>query len=114
MTSPSPLLYNTYYHIYNRGVNGENLFIRERNYDLFLRLYEKHLSPVTNLFTYCLLKNHFHLLLRVKAEDEIIETLTPKQRGQVVSFETTHPAHQVNISNQYPGKPVKPTCPLWG
>jgi len=23
----SPLLYNTYYHIYNRGVNGEDIFI---------------------------------------------------------------------------------------
>jgi len=108
MTSPSPLLHDTYYHIYNRGVNREDLFLEERNYDLFLRLYEKHLSLVTNLFAYCLLKNHFHLCLRVKAEDEIIETLTPKQRGQVVSFETNHPAHQVNISNQYPGKPVKP------
>ena len=27
MTSPSPLLYNTYYHIYHRGVNRENIFI---------------------------------------------------------------------------------------
>jgi len=64
MTSPSPLLHDTYYHIHNRGVNGEYLFVQERNYDLFLRLYERHLSPVTDLFAYCLLKNHFHLLLR--------------------------------------------------
>ena len=26
MTSPSPLLYDTYYHIYNRGNNRENIF----------------------------------------------------------------------------------------
>ena len=32
MTSPSPLLYDTYYHIYNRGVNGEDIFVEERNY----------------------------------------------------------------------------------
>ena len=75
MTSPSPLLYDTYYHIYNRGVNGENLFVEERNYDLFLKLYEKHLAPVTDLFAYCLLKNHFHLSLRVKSEEEILKTL---------------------------------------
>jgi putative transposase len=73
MTSPSPLLYNTYYHIYNRGVNRENIFIEERNYDLFLKLYEKHLSPVTDLFAYCMLRNHFHLSVRVKSEEEIIE-----------------------------------------
>lgn len=74
MTSPSPLLYNTYYHIYNRGVNRENIFFEERNYDLFMRLYDKHLAPVTDLFAYCLLRNHFHLNLRVKSEEEILET----------------------------------------
>jgi putative transposase len=74
MTSPSPLLCDTYYHIYNRGVNGEDIFIEERNYDLFLRLYEKHLSPVTDLFGYCLLRNHFHLSVRIRSEDEILET----------------------------------------
>ena len=73
MTSPTPLLYDTYYHIYNRGVNGENIFFEERNYDLFLRLYEKHLLPVTDLFAYCMLRNHFHVNLRVKSEEEIIE-----------------------------------------
>lgn len=36
MTGPFPLLYDTYYHIYNRGVNGEDIFVEERNYDLFL------------------------------------------------------------------------------
>ena len=74
MTSPSPLLYDTYYHIYNRGVNGEDIFVEDRNYDLFLRLYEKHLSLVTDLFGYCLLKNHFHVSVRIKSEEEILQT----------------------------------------
>jgi putative transposase len=74
MTSPSPLLYDTYYHLYNRGVNGEDIFIEERNYDLFLKLFEKHLIPVVDLFGYCLLKNHFHVSVRIKSEDEILET----------------------------------------
>jgi len=74
MTSPSPLLFDTYYHIYNRGVNGENIFVEERNYDLFLKLYEKHLLPVTDLFAYCMLRNHFHVDIRVKSEEEILET----------------------------------------
>jgi len=75
MTSPTPLLYDTYYHIYNRGVNGENIFYEERNYDLFLNLYEKHLSPVTELFAYCMLRNHFHVSVRTKSENEILKTL---------------------------------------
>lgn len=73
MASPSPLLYDTYYHIYNRGVNGENIFIEERNYDLFLKLYEKHLEPITDLFAYCMLRNHFHISVRVKSQEEILE-----------------------------------------
>ena len=75
MTSPTPLLYDTYYHIYNRGVNGENIFYEERNYDLFLNLYEKHLLPVTELFAYCMLRNHFHVSVRTKSENEILKTL---------------------------------------
>jgi putative transposase len=74
MTSPSPLLNDTYYHIYNRGVNGEDIFVEERIYDLFLRLFERHLIPVANLFAYCLLKNHFHLSVKIKSEEEILET----------------------------------------
>jgi hypothetical protein len=73
MTSPSPLLYDTYYHIYNRGVNGGNIFIEERNYEHFLKLYEKHIAPVCDLFSYCMLRNHFHLSLRIKSEEEIIK-----------------------------------------
>src|SRR5829696_1972313 len=74
MTSPSSLLYDTYYHIYNRGVNGENIFVEERNYELFLKLYEKHLEPITDLFAYCMLRNHFHIAVRVRSEEEILET----------------------------------------
>jgi REP-associated tyrosine transposase len=75
MTSPSPLLYNTHYHIYNRGVNRQNIFIEERNFDLFLNLYEKHLSTAVDLFAYCLLRNHFHMSVRTKSEEEIKETI---------------------------------------
>jgi len=73
MTSPSPLLFDTYYHIYNRGVNRENIFFEERNYEYFLKLYEKHIEPVVDTFGYCLLRNHFHLVVRVRSEEEIID-----------------------------------------
>ena len=71
MTSPSPLLYDTYYHIYNRGVNRDNIFIEERNYEYFMQLYAKYIEPVAATYAYCLLKNHFHVLIRVKPEQEI-------------------------------------------
>ena len=76
MTSPPPLLYDTYYHIYNRGNNREDIFIQERNYEYFLDLYAKYIGPIAETFAYCLLKNHFHLLVWIKSELEMIETIT--------------------------------------
>lgn len=81
MPSPPPLAYDTYYHIYNRGNNRENLFKAERNYHHFLRLYGKHVGPVADTFAYCLLPNHFHLLVRIKTEEEI-ETEDQTRRPQ--------------------------------
>jgi putative transposase len=54
------------YHIYNRGNNREDLFREERNYRYFLKLFSRYVHPVVDTYAYCLLKNHFHLLIRVK------------------------------------------------
>lgn len=67
----APLQPETYYHIYNRGTNGENLFKEERNFAYFLQKYAKFVSPIVDTYAYCLLKNHFHLLVRTKSEQEI-------------------------------------------
>ena len=61
-----PLTEGNYFHIYNRGVNGENLFKEEKNYFYFLQQYKKYCSQVFETFAYALLKNHFHLLVFVK------------------------------------------------
>lgn len=66
MQTVTPLEPGQYYHIYNRGVNRTNLFIEERNYAYFLKLYAKHIAPVAETFAYCLLRNHFHLLVRIR------------------------------------------------
>jgi len=55
-----------YYHVYNRGNNYENLFKENRNYIFFLDLMKRHLLEVTEILCYCLLKNHFHLLIKTK------------------------------------------------
>jgi REP element-mobilizing transposase RayT len=55
-----------FYHIYNRGNNSQNLFFEDANYIHFLNLIEKYLVPVSEIYAYCLLKNHFHLLVRIR------------------------------------------------
>jgi hypothetical protein len=61
-----PLEPGKYYHIYNRGNNGDNIFIEERNYTYFMNLYAKYIDPVAETFAYCLLRNHFHVGVRIK------------------------------------------------
>lgn len=56
-------------------MNRENIFLEERNYEYFLKLYWKHIAPVADTLAYCLLHNHFPLAIRVKSEEEIQETL---------------------------------------
>ncbi len=71
MSKPLPLTQGCYYHIYNRGNNREDIFPEELNYSHFLRLYAKYVDPVADTFAYCLLRNHFHLLVRIKMQEGI-------------------------------------------
>jgi len=60
-----------YYHIYNRGTNGEVLFKTDDYYKEFLQLYAKYICPVADTLAYCLMSNHFHFLIRTKEELDI-------------------------------------------
>jgi len=60
MTHPAPLEFGRIYHIYNRGNNRENIFVQERNYAYFLKLWTKYIDPIDDTYSYCLLRNHFH------------------------------------------------------
>lgn len=70
---------NAYYHIYNRGNNKQTVFHDDQDYKVFLNLLKRHLSlkpsydrqgrkyphlkDSAGLLTYCLMPNHFHLLV---------------------------------------------------
>jgi len=71
MQNIEPLNYGNYYHIYNRGINSCNLFQEADNYEHFLGLFDKYISPVADTYAWVLLPNHFHLMVRVKEEEEI-------------------------------------------
>ena len=55
---------NTYYHVYNRGVNKGDIFWDDYDKQLFLRmLIEVKRRFELQLFAYCLMQNHFHLFV---------------------------------------------------
>jgi putative transposase len=80
---------DAYYHVYNRGVEKRKIFLDEQDHKLFLHLLKIYLSPLEDgkplpatrsnlvrlrpaqsigdevkLIAYCLMPNHFHLLLK--------------------------------------------------
>ncbi|MFQ5641889.1 MAG: transposase [bacterium] len=69
-TTEIPLLPENWYHIYNRGINGQQLFFEQQNYDFFLKLLGLHVLGVAEIYAYCLLGNHFHLLVRILAKPQ--------------------------------------------
>ncbi|TRW22618.1 hypothetical protein FMM05_17215 [Flavobacterium zepuense] len=67
-----PLVKEHTYHIYNRGINGETIFKTEENKQYFLRLIDKYLSDKATFYAYCLMDNHFHFLLVVNSDGDIV------------------------------------------
>jgi REP element-mobilizing transposase RayT len=68
---PIPLEKGNYYHIYNRGNNSIDVFFDAESYYHFLRLYDKYISPIADTYAWCLLKNHFHILVYLRLDNEI-------------------------------------------
>ncbi|AZB08842.1 hypothetical protein EG344_08415 [Chryseobacterium sp. G0162] len=60
-----------FYHIYNRGINGENIFKSDRNYLFFFKKMSESLFPVCDVYAYCLMPNHFHILIKIKSDFEL-------------------------------------------
>jgi putative transposase len=70
------------YHIFGRAVGAERLFREPGNYKFFLSSYQKYLSPIAGTFSYSLLPNHFHLLLRVKEEYTLLKYYNEMKRNK--------------------------------
>lgn len=78
MPNPQPpLIHGKYFHIYNRGINGCNLFAEPKNYEYFLTLYDKYISEIAQTFAWVLMPNHFHFLVQIKEEENI--SFNPKK-----------------------------------
>jgi putative transposase len=55
------------YHIYNQGNNRQVIFYTRDNYLFFLQKIRTHIKPYGNILAWCLMPNHFHLMIEVNA-----------------------------------------------
>jgi REP element-mobilizing transposase RayT len=59
------------YHIYNHAIGDDNLFREDGNYLYFLKRYADFIHPVAHTYAYCLMPNHFHVLVKIRSEEEL-------------------------------------------
>lgn len=89
----SEIVPETYYHIFNRANGNEKLFLSEDNYHYFLKRYKDFIQPICETHAYCLMPNHFHFLIQVKRENDILEHLKTLQ-----GYKTIEDLKNKNIS----------------
>lgn len=62
---------NGVFHVYNHANGWENVYKNEENYRYFLQKMGDFLPEVLDVLAYCLLPNHFHLLIQVKSKEHL-------------------------------------------
>lgn len=81
----------SYYHVYNRGVNKRKIFLEDKDYMVFLNLLKRYLGRQVSkdrygreyenyfahleLLAFCLMPNHFHLLIYQDDDPEAVTGL---------------------------------------
>jgi putative transposase len=68
-----------FYHLYNRAVGSEKLFLNEENYRFFLSKINTYIPAIATIYAYCLLPNHFHFFVKIKTQQGIIDLYERKK-----------------------------------
>jgi putative transposase len=80
------------YHIYNQGNNKQKIFFNRENYLFFLRKIKTHILPYADIFAWCLMPNHFHLMVLVNEAEMTVTDI----HGVTLS----HPVNKQRTLNQ--------------
>ncbi|MBK7218476.1 MAG: transposase [Candidatus Promineofilum sp.] len=73
-----PLVAGATYHVYNRGVNYNDIFYTRANWLFFLsRLRTYCPAEMGTIIAYCLMPNHYHLIIQVAAANFGLEAMQP-------------------------------------
>ena len=62
------------YHIFNQGNNRQKIFFTRDNYLFFLTKIKNHILPHADIIAWCLMPNHFHLMIYVHTLETAVES----------------------------------------
>lgn len=89
---------NNFYHIYNRSVDRKPMFKNERNFEYFLKQYDTYLSPVLDTYSFSLLNDHFHLLVRIREHLRKKQFEALSKKNSIAAQENNLTTHDI-VSN---------------
>jgi len=90
---------NHIYHIYNQGNNRQKIFFNRENYLFFLKKIGEHILPFADILAWCLMPNHFHLMIYVRVQDQSERaTWSPDDRVSVFK-DNNSPGHYKKLNN---------------
>ena len=77
----------SFYHVFNRTNNKETLFKNSDDHHFFLDRTKRYLSGYFEIYAYCLIGNHFHLLVKTKPTQVILSELRSKSKVELIKSE---------------------------
>ena len=86
------------YHMYNQGNNRQRIFFSRENYLFFLDKIRKHVLPFTDVLAWCLMPNHFHLMVYVNE----VELVLPVASSQGLTIRSVNNSQPLTIGTSQP------------
>ena len=90
-----------FYHVYNRGIDGQDLFFSDENCIYFLKKWKEKLNPYVAVAAYCLIPNHFHFLIRIKPIMESIKHLKKEGTSKSVKLLNGEINYNIFLEDQF-------------
>lgn len=123
-----------YYHVYNRGMNGQDIFRDDMDYDYFIMLFKRYLGDKSEagvrqkdnfgrpydklddeveLIAYNLAPNHFHLLFLLKAPQGIVHVMRSVMTAYTMYFNAKYDRTGSLCQGVFLARPITVEIYLW-
>lgn len=90
------------YHLYNQGNYQERIFFQKANFYYFLKKIENHVCPFADVLAWCLMPNHFYLIIALQNLETSHPEITYRQLTEnedISVIKNLKPPSQYQLNN---------------